>query len=188
MHVQGSSGDSYASSSDAELIHAFQKEDDQQALVVLLRRYSGYVIAFAGQHLKDSEAARDFSQELFLVLREKLRKTEVRNFKPWLYTVMRNLFLDGARRVAVHRKVLELLPPAEAGYSVEREIDLKLFRPRLEAALESLTEPEERCIRAIYLEEKSYAEVMAETGWKFNQMRGLRERAMKKLRKQLGQL
>lgn len=176
------------SPSDEELIRAFQEEGDQQALVLLLKRYAGYVIAFAGQHLRDREAARDFSQELFLKLSEKLKKAEVRNFKSWLYMVMRNMFLDSARREGLHRKVIELLGDQKAAYGMEKEIEWSFLKPQLESALKKLSSEEERCIRAVYLEEKSYQEVMAETGWTFNQVRGYRQRGIKKLRKELKEI
>ncbi|HHG84462.1 MAG TPA: hypothetical protein ENJ82_06920, partial [Bacteroidetes bacterium] len=49
-------------------------------------------------------------------------------------------------------------------------------------ALKSLKDEERLCIRMIYLEELSYQEVMAQTGYSFNQVRGYRDRAVRRLR------
>ena len=188
MHSTGSNESMSEAASDEALIHAFQVTGDQKALATLLKRYAGYVIAFAGQRLKDREAVKDFSQELYLKLSEKLKTAEVRNFKSWLYMVMRNMFLDGTRREGLHRKVVDLIAPEEEGYRIEGEIEMRLLMPQVEAALGKLGSDEERCVRAVYLEEKSYQEVMAETGWTFNQVRGYRQRGLKKLRKELKNL
>lgn len=188
MQSTGSTDSMFAAASDEALIRAFQTNGEQQALVALLKRYSGYVIAFAGPRLKDREAVRDFSQELYLKLSDKLKTAEVRNFKSWLYMVMRNMFLDGTRREGLHRKAVELIGSQEEGYRIEGEIEMRLLMPKIEAALKQLNSDEERCVRAVYLEEKSYQEVMADTGWTFNQVRGFRQRGLQKLRKELKNL
>lgn len=185
MHLNTSDNMAYSESSDEELVLAYQREGDQHALAYLMQRYAGYVIAFGGPRLREQGSVEDFAQDLFLKLAERLKGTEVHNFKAWLGRVMRNMFLDGQRRSSLHQRVVEQILPRDAGYRIEEQIEWEFLRPKLEAALGRLSEEEERAVRGVYLEEKSYQELMAETGWSFNQLRGYRQRGMQKLRTDL---
>ncbi|MEM7036263.1 MAG: sigma-70 family RNA polymerase sigma factor [Bacteroidota bacterium] len=173
--------------SDLEWVRKYQETGDQQAVVHLMRRYSAYVVAFGYRHMKDRERLNDFSQDLFVKLCDKLKTAEVRNFKSWLSTVMRNMFYDQSRRTHLHHRFLDHQKNADQSYEIETDMDKAAQHAELLAAIEQLNPDEARCVRLIYLEEKDYKEVMAKTGWTFNQVRGYRQRGMRKLKSMLNQ-
>lgn len=61
---------------------------------------------------------------------------------------------------------------------VQRQMDLN----GLKKAIANLSEKERLIVEAIYFQEMSYQEIMETYGWSFNQVRGTRDRAMKKLK------
>ena len=54
--------------------------------------------------------------------------------------------------------------------------------------LQHLNSDESACLEAIYLKGHNYQEVMASHGWTFNQVRGYRDRGIRKLRQLLTDL
>lgn len=63
---------------------------------------------FAINLTQDSEAANDLIQETMyraLTNREKFR--EGTNLKAWLYTIMKNIFINGYRRRAKHKTIID---------------------------------------------------------------------------------
>ena len=121
---------------------------------------------------------------------EKLKEidtTEIRSAERWLCGVIRNAARDRLRKLNTYRG-------HTLGFAVEREanpdsdkVNLKrLDNPHLHAALEKLNASERICIEKIYFEEMSYQDIMKEHGFTFNQVRGYRDRAIKRLRDLLG--
>ena len=172
--------------SDIELIQKFQKNGDQQLVVILMERYVSQITGMAYRYFRDQEDIEDFRSDLFEKLVRKLREAdteEIRQFERWLCRLIKNTALDTLRRKQTYRgytldfaRVREESPEAA-------QIDLKsMDNPLLHTALKSLKDEERLCIRMIYLEELSYQEVMAQTGYSFNQVRGYRDRAVRRLR------
>lgn len=60
---------------------------------------------------KDTEAAKDLYQEtLYKALKNKDKYLEGSNIRAWLYTIMRNLFINDYRRAAKYASPVELTP------------------------------------------------------------------------------
>jgi RNA polymerase sigma-70 factor (ECF subfamily) len=60
---------------------------------------------------KDSEAAKDLYQEtLYKALKNKDKYLEGSNIRAWLYTIMRNLFINDYRKAAKYSTSIELTP------------------------------------------------------------------------------
>ena len=91
-----------------------------------------YMMNFALTLTADREDAMDLTQETSLRVLDNLEKyTDNRNFKGWVLTVMRNIFINNYRRVLRSQTV------------VEQDIDLY----HLEATTESSIETPERACR-----------------------------------------
>lgn len=168
--------------SDQELIAQYQKTEDTALVWALMKRFEVHIAAFGSRHLfAGREDIRDFTNDLFLKLCDDLKRVEVSNFRSWFYVYMKNMHFDYLRRQKVRRSYLKKAAKEELHFPEQaliQGIDNKL----LHQALDALSEKEALCIKLVYLEAKSYREIMTETGWTFNQIRGLRERATKKLK------
>lgn len=119
------------------------------------------------KYLKDEEKARDAVQQIFLKVLNDLWKYRIENFSSWLYQVARNHCFMQFRQEKRH-----FVPAEKFDISTEDETrdleDLMLKEihlQRLSSALTSLNEPQQKCIRLFYLEEKSYREIAKSTGY-----------------------
>ena len=89
--------------SDEQLIHALA-QNDEDALRILVERYSSSIYRFSVRYTGDQSLAEDVAQEVFLRLFLYAKKyTPGRSFKAWLFTIVRNVSIDLARPYS-HRK------------------------------------------------------------------------------------
>lgn len=90
--------------SDAELIAAYCI-GDANAFEVLYLRYRDPVYNYLLKQVYGHESADDLLQEAFAqVVRKISSYKESQNFKAWLYTIARNLLIDGRRKVSTKRE------------------------------------------------------------------------------------
>ena len=83
---------------DQQLLAEYRESGNQECIAILMDRYAGQIVAFGLKQLRDGEDVRDFANDVYLKLTEKLRATEPRNFSSWLYVFMRNMCHDIGRR------------------------------------------------------------------------------------------
>ena len=166
---------------DLELVARYRNQGDMQCIAILMDRYAGQIVAFGIKQLDNQEDVRDFANDVYLKLTEKLKTNEPQNFKSWLYVFMRNLCYDKGRRQQLAEQFV-VSQKAAGTDVVEEEIDKTLDHKLLHQAIDELPNRESEVIRLIYLEEKNYLEAMEATGLTFNQLRGIRNRGMARLK------
>lgn len=154
---------------------------------MLVDRYVALWGAIAGSFLKKPEEIEDYPYQLLEKLSVKLRTASLANFKGWLRQTVRNDLIDDYRRKRREAKAREELKlQQEESHEPEQQKNTKLDFGLLKEALESLSREERAVVRCIYFNEMSYHEIMEAESWTFNRVRGLRDRAMDKLKRQLG--
>ena len=75
---------------DAVLLSRFKEKGDKQALASLFDRYLELIYGLCMQYLNSTTLAEDAVMSIYADLQEKLPQHEVRNFKNWLFTFVRN--------------------------------------------------------------------------------------------------
>ena len=172
---------------DPELVQQYKDHGDLQIISILLDRYVDVITGIAMRQLRDEEAVRDFANDMYLKLADKLATNEVSNFKSWLLTMVNNALTDLGRKARVRRDHREMVKATDnATPRGQLTPDLPLDSHLMGQALAALSAHERRCVELIYFQDFSYQEIMDAEGWTFNQVRGMRDRAMKKLREHLG--
>jgi len=72
---------------------------------------SDYLKPFAMTLTRDSESAKDLVQEtLYRALANKEKYLDGTNIKAWLYTIMRNIFINNYRRSAKQNTIFDNIP------------------------------------------------------------------------------
>ncbi len=171
--------------SDSGLLEHYQATTDLQVISVLLDRYKDLIVGMSMKFLKDQEEVRDFVGKLYLKLVDKLDQSEVKNVRAWLCMVTMNLLRDDNRKVGVREQYRKTLQ--EEVDWMDRQSDFQMDTVHLNKAMDTaLSDKEKAVVKMIYYDDLSYREIMDDTGWSFNQVRGLRERAIRKLKEGLG--
>jgi RNA polymerase sigma-70 factor (ECF subfamily) len=165
---------------DQELLAYFHQTQDTQAIAILMERYNGLIYGMAMRWLKDSERVNDFAGDLYIKMYEYLQKNQVDNFSAWLGRTVRNRLHDLKRKDKVREDYAS--QPQLSMHQTEAKMNWELDHQALQQAMGNLSEVEQTVIRGVYFEEKSYYEIGDEQSWTFNQVRGARERAIRKLK------
>ncbi|GAB3577318.1 sigma-70 family RNA polymerase sigma factor [Spirosoma luteolum] len=173
--------------SSADLVARYRATGDLAVLGELYEPHMELVYAVCYNYLRDEEEAKDAVMQLFEQLIVDLRRHEVGQFMPWLHTVARNycLMLIRRRQNRPQTTLLDsVLNDEDDGLGLvatddsDREEDLS----RMEACLQTLPDEQRRCLTLFYLEQKSYGEVAAETGYDLKQVKSYLQNGRRKLK------
>lgn len=136
---------------------------DRAAFAALVRRYQNPLFNFALRNLRERTAAEDIVQEAFVRVAMNAHEfNAAARFSTWVYTIVRNLCIDQARK-NVHRRhpsldarsgaegdgptLGEQMADKHGRADVERSIDGERLKQRMTAAIDALPDDQ----REVYL-------------------------------------
>ena len=156
-----------ANNSDLLLIADYQKTRDLSLVGRLYKQYMHLVYGLCLKYLKNREDSQDAVMHIFEQLTEKLKHSEVSNFKSWLYVLSKNHCLMILRSASYkNRSHAENITQTgvESELLLHHEDDkLEEDLTRLELCIEELQAEQRDCVRLFYLDKKSYKEIEAQT-------------------------
>jgi RNA polymerase sigma-70 factor (ECF subfamily) len=153
--------------SDEELLSLFKKTGEAEYFQRLYERYIPLIYGLCLKYLQSPESSQDAVIDLFENLSQKIQGYEIKIFKNWLHSVVKNhcfhILKENKREFVVDfdsqfmesDSVLDLLSEDS-----EEEKDAALSQ-----CLEKLPEPQRISIEKFFYEDKSYAEIVDETGF-----------------------
>ena len=180
--------------SDEELVFRYQADENPAWMGELFDRYTHLVFLVSMKYLKDEMESEDMSMRIFEKLMKDLKKYEVKAFRPWLHTVVKNqclVYLDQQKRLRKradqYEQEVKAEPQAEAlplnghTHAHEREAQLLL----MEQAMHLLKDEQRVCLDLFYLQQKSYQEVADTTGFTLKQVKSYIQNGKRMLRKHM---
>ena len=153
--------------SDEELLSLFKKTGKAEFFQQLYERYIPLIYGLCLKYLQSPEGSQDAVIDIFENLSQKIHGYEIKVFKNWLYSVVKNhcfhilkenkkeILVDFDSQFMESDSVLDLLSE-----DLEEEKDKALTQ-----CLEKLPEPQRISIEKFFYEDKSYVEIVDETGF-----------------------
>lgn len=151
----------YNNYSDEELVELFQDKGLKLCISLLYERYGHLVMGVGLKYLKNPTDAEDLTMQIFESLFVKLKNHSIKQFKPWLYMVVKNecLMLLRKKKKNIPVELTDNLTNTDT----ESDIILKeLQLSKLEMAIEELKPEQKQCVSLFYLQQKSYSEISLE--------------------------
>jgi len=148
--------------SDEVLLKRFQQDGELASLAFLFDRYLELIFGLCLQYLKSESRAEDATMAIYAELQEKLGRHEVRNFKNWLYTFVRNHCLMQLRREKKDTTTNfdpAFMQSAENWHPIEEETVEDSREPALAYCLGQLNEQQKACVDLFYYQGHSYKEI-----------------------------
>ncbi|MGB8591486.1 MAG: sigma-70 family RNA polymerase sigma factor [Candidatus Acidiferrales bacterium] len=175
------------------------KSGDHASFELLLQRYRGPLVNFLFRMVRDSAAAEDLAQEVFIrVYRARDRYAPSAKFTTWLFRIATNLALNRIRDTRYQRLEISLDAPAEEDAPVfelparELRVDqLLVQRDRaalIRNAVEALPEKQRIAVLLHKYEDMDYAEIAKVLECSEAALKSLLFRAYETLRVQLAPL
>jgi RNA polymerase sigma factor (sigma-70 family) len=174
--------------SDQELMRIVQAGDLSPASEIY-DRYSGRIYNFALRFLKNSEAAEDATQEVFVkMIRHASQFQGDAKLSTWLFSITANWCRDYLRKADNKSKesddVLVTLP-APLENSPDRNLEQRENEARIQRALKALTPEQREAILLSRYQGLSYAEIAQISGCSEGAVKTRVFRAMETLKKAL---
>ena len=174
--------------SDQELMRIVQAGDLSPASEIY-DRYSGRIYNFALRFLKNSEAAEDATQEVFVkMIRHASQFQGDAKLSTWLFSITANWCRDFLRKADNKSKesddVLVTLP-APLDQSPDRNLEQRENEIRIQRALKALTPEQREAILLSRYQGLSYAEIAQISGCSEGAVKTRVFRAMETLKKAL---
>lgn len=178
----------YRKLSDEELVLRYVERNEHQAFSSLFERYSHLVYGVCVKYLKDAEAAKDETQQVFMKLFEDLKKYEITYFKSWLYQVAKNhcLMILRKNNPVVDKEITENDVEFEDNW--HQKVKEEQFLNELESAIQELSKEQRVCIRYFYLQNMSYAEVARQANYDLNTVKSAIQNGKRNLKIKLAGL
>lgn len=174
--------------SDQELMRLVQAGDASPAAEIF-DRYSARIYNFTFRFLKNSEAAEDATQEVFLKMLKHARQFHGdAKLSTWLFSIAANLCRDHLRKADNKAKEPEetlVSLPAATDSSPEWNLERRQNETRVQRALELLTPEQREAILLSRYQGLSYAEIAQIAGCSEGAVKTRVFRAMETLKKAL---
>ncbi len=169
---------------DEELVSLFRFKGNTEAMGILFERYQHLAYGVSLKYLKNPEAARDATMQIFEKLLQDLHRHDVQIFRAWLHRVTQNHCLMILRKNNHQTRSVDVFPE----YSMEYEdtmhpvLEKEKLLERMELAIKGLNDDQKKCVTLFYLEKKSYQEIMEMTGFNFMQVKSFIQNGKRNLK------
>jgi RNA polymerase sigma-70 factor (ECF subfamily) len=170
--------------SDELKLISLSQQGDAEAFGRLYACYVGRITRYIYFRVTDHELAEDMTSRIFLTMLEKLDTYQVGQSPliAWLYRMAHNAVIDHYRTKKTFIS-LEDVHQAEVRQEdeVEEKLDMQFKSQQLQAALQVLTEEQQRVLILKFVDGLSTQEIAGQLGKRQGAVRGLQMRALKKL-------
>lgn len=170
---------------DEELLGRYRAGGGVAWLGMLYARYTELVYGVALKYLRTRPDAEDATMHIFEELLLKAAQHDIRCFRTWLYSVVRNHCLGVLRREG-HMPPAELPATLSDENSVTELLGDEEQRQQLSEALarcmERLPETQRRSLRLFFFDDRSYADIAAMTSWHLKSIKSYIQNGKRNLR------
>lgn len=164
---------------DEQLVSRYAQTRDIEIIGILYERYTHLLFTVGYKYLGNDADAEDIVMLVFEKLFELLKKSDIQNFKSWIYTITKNECLMHLRHKKsgdrLKEENLKKLDVEIMEYPVPDHLlsdgDGEYHIRYLETAINTLSSEQKQCIELFYLNEKSYREVEQITGYSYNEVK-----------------
>ena len=168
---------------ELELI-SLSQQGDTEAFARLYACYVERITRYVYFRVTDHQLAEDITSRIFIKMLEKLKTYQVGQLPliAWLYRMAHNAVIDHYR---TKRTLISLEDVNQAEVrqedGIEEKLDLQVKSQQLRAALQVLTEEQQRVLILKFIDGLSTREIARRLGKQQGAVRGLQMRALQKL-------
>ena len=168
---------------ELELI-SLSQQGDAEAFARLYACYVERITRYVYFRVTDHQLAEDITSRIFIKMLEKLKTYQVGQSPviAWLYRMAHNAVIDHYRMKRTFIS-LEDANQAEVRHEdgIDEKLDLQVKSQQLRAALQVLTEEQQRVLILKFIDGLSTREIAQQLGKRQGAVRGLQMRALQKL-------
>jgi RNA polymerase sigma-70 factor (ECF subfamily) len=158
---------------DEELLELFKKTGKGEYFQELYERYIPLIYGLCLKYLQKAEQSQDAVIDIYENLSQKIQDYEIKVFKNWLYSVVKNhcyhILKENKREIIVNFD--SQLMESDETLTLFSETRDEEKENALNQCIEKLPEPQRISIEKFFYENKSYAEIVDETGFQLKSVK-----------------
>lgn len=170
---------------DDQLISLLRETGEADYFNQLYERYIPLVYGLCLKYLQDAEKSQDAVIDIFETLSPKITNYEIKVFKNWIYSVTKNhcfhilrenkkeIVVDFDSQIMESDVVLDLF--SEETMEKEKEAALK-------ECMNRLPDPQRVSVRMFFYEDKSYLDIVDETGYNLKSVKSFLQNGKRNLK------
>jgi RNA polymerase sigma-70 factor (ECF subfamily) len=160
--------------SDEDLLNRYRDSENTEYFGILYNRYIPLLYGVCLKYLADAHSAQDAVMQVFENIFPKILQYEIKTFRTWIYSVVKNHCLQTLRKetneiivdfnseIMESDEILNLLSEEETGE--ERKAVLR-------QCLKKLPVVQRNAIHRFFMEEMSYQDIVDSEGYTLNQVK-----------------
>ncbi len=171
--------------SDPELIVQIKSGQSKLPIGELYNRYGMMLFGVGLKYMKNKMDAEDILMQTFEKLPAKIEKSEIKNLKNWLYTIVKNECLMKLRAKKIPEAEIDkaLLFVNDTGNEEIEDVILKEQKlSQLELAINKLKDEQKTCIELFYLKQLCYETIAQTTGYELKKVKSYIQNGKRNLR------
>lgn len=153
---------------DEELLERYRDTGDSEYFGTLYNKYIPLVYGLCLKYLQNEDQSQDAVMEIFENLLPKISSYEIKVFKTWLYSVVRNhcfyLLKENKKEIVVDFDS-NIMESDTISTLLENDDTEKEHEDALNYCMAKLSEPQRISIDKFFYEEMSYADIVEHTGY-----------------------
>ncbi len=177
----------HRSLSDEQLLNSYFNSRNAELMGELWKRYSRLIFGLCLKMLKSREEATDAVNGIFEKLMKTDAKEEIACVNTWIYSFSKNYCLQILRKRQRRNTLFDAFAVGKENATASYE-EKSFEHEALRAAISSLSEQQQTCIRLFYFNEYSYQEISDETGLATHQIKSYLQNGKRNLKLALNHL
>ncbi len=168
---------------DRQILEEYRNTRDTSYLSQLFIPYVDMIYGLGLKYFKNADDAKDLVNDIYLVLGKKIISHRIQNFKPWLYTVVKNHCIENLRKRG--RKIKKEDEATFMYYEGLFHLDNEESEKKneiLEKCIDKLKVDQKNSIKLFYFEKKSYEEISEMLNLSWGQIRSSIQNARRNLK------
>jgi len=152
---------------DDDLLSLLKETGNIEYFQLLYERYIPLIYGLCLKYLQSPSESQDATIDIYEYLSQRIHDYEIKNFKNWLYSVVKNhcfqILKENKKEIIVDfdSQIMES-DTTLALFSEDRDEDKEKI---LNECIEKLPSPQKTSVEKFFYENKSYAEIVDETGF-----------------------
>lgn len=168
---------------DEELVYRYAHRGEQIAVNSLFERYGHLVYGICLKYLKEPEAAKDATQQIFIKLLDDLQRFDIECFKLWLYKAVKNYcFMQLRKSIKVVKNEIIVDDNVEFEDGWHQKIEQEELLTALENAVGGLSKEQKLCIEMFYLQQMTYSQIATKKGLSIKQVKSMIQNGRRNLK------
>ncbi|WP_419033234.1 RNA polymerase sigma factor [Dysgonomonas gadei] len=155
------------SDSDEILLSKFKETRKAEYFQQLYERYIPLIYGLCLKYLQSPEQSQDAVIDIYENLSQKIQDYEIKVFKNWLYSVVKNhcfhILKENKKEIIVNFD--SQLMESDSSFTLFDDSRDEEKESALNECLDKLPEPQRIAVEKFFYEDKSYADIVDETGF-----------------------